>query len=557
MSKACKGTKADMMRKAMEHCLGEMHESIYAFFKQIMDGNYDLIVVVSRRCYVLFQMFALIEGWSFENICTDLGLYANREKLKSCSSVIVVDDIGYSGRSIRKVLRQVRRYISHNCKVMGVLYAVSRSSADKILCSKKLPIGEEIKCRFQLTSRKCHEVSVRLVSAILKAGMPYTVFVYPFWGKRKKSIESDYALIPSPNKMNLFEDYKWKTLYLNLEGIEKVSGIQRISEYSCVRVYKEPQGEKIEYFLPFMFLKSVKADKVDNWCRHVAKMFVELDREELAKEIEAALNEKEETRKDAIEYVACILSCFCSKAIAEILNLSEYLEAQKEGIRSSLGGSFSDVACDALEACDEIFSISFLDKLSDAIGNADIFYQENEKKCGIGAEGIKNFVLEKCMELNAYETTYAIFEWLKSNESDQCFEKANSKVVYLDDIVYVLKEIRNFKLEDIYLAQIECWDIGVATYRIYYDPQKGIVGVCSSGEMSAVIPTLKYQEIIKEYFREMLEVDYAEENDDKQREILKAVLKKANIEKKYTEKEIAEFKEIVKERNGSLYGMLI
>lgn len=78
----------------------------------------------------------------------------------------------------------------------------------------------------------------------------------------------------------------------------------------------------------------MKADKVDDWCRHVAKVFVELDGEELAKEIEDALNEKEETRKEVIEYVACILSCFYSKAIAEILNLLEYLEMQKEGIRS-------------------------------------------------------------------------------------------------------------------------------------------------------------------------------------------------------------------------------
>lgn len=537
--------KINIMRKAAEHCLADSYVSIRAFFKKIVEENNDMTVFVSRRCYLLFMMFAMIEGWSLDGICTDLGIYTNRKKLNGCNNVIVVDDIGYSGGSIRRVLQQVRRYTSKSCNILGVLYAVNRSSSDNILSIRKRSRGEDIKCRCQLTDRKCYEISVRFVSAILEAGMPYTVFLYPVWGKIRDSIDREYTLTPSANKMNLFKGYKWNTFYLNLEKVEKVSCINNISEYSCVRVYREPGNGKMEYYLPFIILKSVKADRVDDWCRFVVGVFNELGKTKLAGEIKTALDERKENKKDAMEYAAYIVSCFCSKAIEEALNLSKYLEVQKEGIDKSLKGSFSSEVYDALEACDAEFAELFLSKISEETGNA--FYEESRKEYGGAVENIKNFVLQECMEKDAYETTYAIFEWLKKSY----------KTAYLDDMVLGLKETERFNLDDIYMAQIECWDMGIANYRLTFDPKCGIAGICSPGEMSAVIPVLKYQELIREYFRRMLEVDFEEENAEKQRENLEAVIRKASAEGKYTEKDIAEFREIVKKRNGSLYGMLI
>lgn len=557
MSTEHESIKVNGIRKAVESCLEDSSVSLHDFFKQIVEGDYDLIVFVSRRCYILFQMFAMIENWSYDNICTDLGIYMNRKKLMSCSSVIVVDDIGYTGNSIRKVLRQIRGYVPKSCKVIAALYAVNRGTADKVLNAGKFFGKEQIKCRFQFTSRKCFEISVQFVAAILAAGVPYTTFVYPIWGKVSRQINNDYTLLPSKNKMNLFKRYKWKTSYLNLEDVEKVSYISSISDCSCVRIYKDCQSKEIEYFLPFIFLKGVKADKVDVWSKCIAKIFSDLGREELAQEIEEAINEGKKNRKDALEYIACIVVCLCTKALSEVLDLSQYLRIQEEGIYEGLKGSFSSTVLSTLKTCDTEFASLFLGRLSDEAGDGDGYYQEDKEHRGTETEYIKKYVLENCMELDVYETTYEIFKWLKSNKSDQYFGRTESKAIYVDDMVSVLKEVRGFNLKDIYLAQMECWDIGIATYRLVYDAQRGIVGRCSAGEMSAVVPALKYQELIRRYFTEKLKIDFWEDNDKKQNEILEIVLNNACEEGKYTEKELAEFREIVKERRGSLYGMLI
>lgn len=49
------------------------------------------------------------------------------------------------------------------------------------------------------------------------------------------------------------------------------------------------------------------------------------------------------------------------------------------------------------------------------------------------------------------------------------------------------------------LAQIECWDIGIATYRLHYDWQNGLADICSAGEISSVINQIKYQKLIKKF----------------------------------------------------------
>lgn len=545
------------LKKEMEHNLGNDYKSLYEYFQKIVNGKYDFMVFISRRCYILFQMFAIIAGWNFDNVCTDLGIFAHRERLKASRRIIVADDIGYTGRSMQNVLKRISMYVPVQCVITAVVFAVNRKWADEIFSRKRgLLRRVNVKCRFQLTNHQCQDLSIRLVAAILDSGIPYTTFVYPILGKKKKDIDKDYKITAFRTEKGLFEKHKWETHYLDIgDNDQDLKWTHRLGKYTCIRIYRDPHGEEGELFLPFIFLKDIKKDKVNAWYEGVADTFAEMQCAEAAEELRKALSVHKKWQENAGEYLTSVMSCFCSKALAEILDLSQYVSVQKEEAGKFLKGSFSSTILQLLEACDADFAIRFFDNLFAKMENCEEYFCDDTDREGIVVDKLTEYVTGHCKDMDVYETTYSIYEWLKSDGSNVVFKDQPTKAICVEDIVYVLKKV-SFAERDIYLAQIECWDIGVATYRLCYDKERGIAAKCSAGEMSAVIPMLKYQDLIREYFREKFALELEGDNSV-DRNILAGVMQKAMDDKKYTEHEIDAFKSLVEERNGSLYGLLL
>ena len=252
------GNMEDVISVSVHNNLGKEVERLSDFFEKIIKGNYDCIVIISRRCYVIFQMFAILYDWDFDNIITDLGIYANKKKLATCNNIIVVDDIGYTGNSMKRVLKRIKKYIPIQCKINAWIYAIDKRYAKQVLNIKLNTFTKiDIKCRCQLMDVQCHELSINLISAILEAGMPYTTFVYPIWGGVEQDISNVYQLSQSKNEDQRFIKYKWQTQYLNIERNVNIQWVKNISKYSCVRIYKSLRNDNLECFLPFLFLKEI------------------------------------------------------------------------------------------------------------------------------------------------------------------------------------------------------------------------------------------------------------------------------------------------------------
>lgn len=547
----------DLVSLSMHDNLEKEFERLSSFFKNIMTENYDCIVIISRRCYVVFLMFTILYDWNFDNIITDLGIYANRKKLETSNKIIVVDDIGYSGNSIKRVLKRIKKYVPMRCKINACLYAVKKSNAKKILniwlnIIKKI----NLKCRCQLIDVQCHELSINLVSAILEAGMPYTTFVYPIWGETVQDIGKDYQLLKIRNKDQRFNLHKWETQYLNIEKNINKHWVSDISKYSCVRIYRTLGDKNLECFLPFLFLKEIKDCNLDVWFTNMADSFRILGENEIAEEIEEALKAKTKWKKDAVEYLACMFSCFCSKASAEILNLKKYLNSSNVQIENSFRGSFSPNVINLLKKCDSDFADRFFDVFSPRVSRLDIFSSNKLEKINKPFQGLKKYVLQNYKNMDVFEMTRSIFKWLKSHDSDFAFNRHERKALRLDDIVYILKEVADYDIESIYLAQIECWDVGIATYRFSYERGNGLVVKCIAGEISSVLTILKYKHLVRCFFDKVYE-NQLNSNAKTQNDILADVYQTAIDEKQYTEQEIEEFKSILKDRNGSIYSLLI
>ena len=197
----------------------------------------------------------------------------------------------------------------------------------------------------------------------------------------------------------------------------------------------------------------------------------------------------------------------------------------------------------------------FFDDFFKRIEKLDEVFLDNTERADKCFLKLKEYVLQNHKDMNVYEMTRSIFKWLKSNDSNSAFSKHETKALRLDDIVYILKEVGDYDDESIYLAQIECWDIGIATYRFTYE-QEGIIAKCYAGEMSSVLTILKYKDLVRQFFDEVYE-NQLNDNEKTQNDILLELYQSVINEKRYTAQEIEEFKRIIEDRNGSMYGLLV
>lgn len=540
---------------AVNKNLGENNVLISKFFEHIFSEGFDCIIFVSRRCYIIYLIFAIIEKWEHKKVfvCTDLGVFANRNKLLNCKKIAIVDDVGYTGASVRNILRKIKKYVSHKCEIVAIMYALNKRNASQII--RKGAFGSKrsnIKSRFWLTELQCKQLSIRLVNTILESGMPYTTFVYPLMGKLANDIDNIFIIHDS----SVSSERKWKTQYLNILDTEENKRILSIGDYGLIRAYKNKKDLQMVTFLPFIFLKSIRADKIDVWYCKIAQTFLKMDSPEFAKEIYDALATKEKWKPDAIVYLACFFSCFCSKALAELCELRQYLEEYNKSAERTFEGSFSVEALKVIQKCDKKYAIEFFDELfKDKKSICDIF-NNTVKRDEKLLRALKKYINDQCSDKNTYETTSMIYSWLKGKDSDKFFEKGDVKAVYLDDLIYVMKAFEQYKEEDIFLAQIECWDLGIATYRFYFDKRKGLLAKCTAGEMSATVEMVKYQYIIREFFNKRYCFEEPYVNMERS-VLLNSIMEEALKEGKYTESEMANFRKIIDERNGSLFGLLI
>lgn len=538
----------ELIKKECHAILRDEYDNIKNYFSSVIAQKCDCIVFISRRCYVLFLMFSIIEGLSCAAACTDLGIFYKRDKLKNCKRVIVIDDIGFTGTSMKGVLKKVKRYVPFYCKISASVFAVNISNLAPI-SDMRIGLFRKIKVRYycQLTERQCQSLSTKLVSAILASGIPYTTFVYPIWGTMVNE-KPDYKITEFNNNNTLLAEHKWITSYiLNLNS----DWGKKLSSFQCVRIYKK---DTHICYLPFLFMRDIKVDKIDLFYNAVAATFENLGKETIAKEILQALSETNKLKKDAIEYLSSMMSCFLSRALAVDLDIPKYIDVQLELDRLILMGSFLDEFYSFINDFDKEFLNDFFNKFLEQIGDLDKCLPDNNSHIYIYYDKLLSFVIDNKSRYDEFDMMCAIFEWMK-NEGLRNVDKSSAiQTILINELVSILKST-GYDEEKIYLAQIECWDRGVATYRFSYYDQIGIVANCGVGEMSSNISALKYQTLVRRFFNEEIMAGEIL-SEEKGKIVLKQICDAATTNQEYTKEDIEQFEKMLNEQQYSLYSLL-
>lgn len=257
--------------KAREVLGNQYAESVIIFFENLMSSDFDYIVLLSRRCFVLYRIFSRLlgEGIDLERgpkVITDkaIALLPQKKELQS-KNCLIVDDILIHGRAVSRVYKALRGLFSQLR-----VYVCGKS----IDCYQGLP--EDIAA--ELIAHTCSErvetaaswkiLSERLVSLIHIYDEPYTSFLMsmrtygcsgvarfvrsleygvPGWEMHRCYHDQDEAVDP----MILFEG--------QLPGF-----FSKYCDQACVRIYCRP-GTGSLCITPTAFPKTIPARLLDNF----------------------------------------------------------------------------------------------------------------------------------------------------------------------------------------------------------------------------------------------------------------------------------------------------
>lgn len=288
-------------------------EGIYSYFNDILEKQYNFVVLMSRRCLVLFQLF--IYFYIFDNkkipcksvLLSDKAIPYYFKQFKENNRIAVVDDIIVHGRTVCSIYEIIKEVCS-NVDIDFYGYA-SDQDLDCLLkeVSKKLNVS------YVASTREWRKLSNNIVSSILVSNIPYTSFVTAFFqyddASKWSFLENnnDFRLIR--NSENIQTDVGIDSYCLYEKNWNKPEIISLLSLGECIRIYWNAYTKKLTV-IPYVFIRSLTADDAEKAIEYVCDLLPDE-----YSNIKSLLNTKITTpicRKALEEYKMRILTCYLS-----------------------------------------------------------------------------------------------------------------------------------------------------------------------------------------------------------------------------------------------------
>ena len=226
-------------------------------FKKISDEKYKYVVLLTRRCLILADMYiraGVIKDR--ETFISDYAVCMILDELKDDDRICIVDDILIHGRKVSNI---------YNLLINS---EVSPENIDVYVCIKNEDSGnvdpkiKNIKAEREACASMWRDCSNRIVESILRTETPYVSCV----GYLETSMEhskinnaflSDYY--EQSNETLAIENIRMEIAYWNNKDSNIL--LNQISSLSCMRKYTYPSGKVI--FVPYVFLKNFGLNNID------------------------------------------------------------------------------------------------------------------------------------------------------------------------------------------------------------------------------------------------------------------------------------------------------
>lgn len=483
------------MRNNLSMHLLRDYEYLKDYFEAFRDDAADYIIFISRRCYILYQMFAFVFEWNNEKVISDKGMWCKREALSKAKRVIIADDIMFSGVAVQRILKKLDAYLETECERNIAIFCRYNDGPNAI---NNYPV----KSYSVRTKRDCRKLTNRLVKSIQANGIPYAVFVYPIYGLQRMYEDDFLKNIQRVDNENIFDlqEDEWESeIYFNF--IDEIKVLKAsICDEVCLRVYRK-DDQKLICMIPFAFLSNIKKEFIIQFFTLIQECFRNSGGISLANEIAAALK----TREIALEsekytYLTSMLACSLSRVIGLLFGMENkmYEQTVKEVSDSIIRGSFSDEVVNELNDMNREFAVAFIRELDKQSMKLQEYVQKEQDSEIHPNPCYEEIVKSTRADKKCGDVLIDIFGKLREKYDNE--EIGATKYIFCNEIMSLLKV--KYSTEEIYAAEIKVWDQGIATYDFYYD-DLGVRSRCGIGERSQLIFSLKYQSVLQIFFEQL------------------------------------------------------
>lgn len=462
--------------------LGEYYEDLKAFFKKwIQDNEHEYKVFMSRRCFVLYQLFRIIlmeEGDNIDSnsriIITDKGIVHHEDGLREAKRILLVDDVLVYGRTLNSMYDKLKK-LSPRAQIDISVYI--KNSGD--LCVEE-EVFNNIWFRFEEETNVWREFSDRIVYCIYAANMSYTAFVNSYYKKAEQgeadAIEDRFSALKCYDVTNRFQQkYGLSARVYFPESMERYPLLQAICRKCCVRVYYSSKCNKL-LMIPYVFLKDIRMEFLDNLYNRFAELLPEFRDDFLIK--------SDISIKDEAAYKARLLTCVFSFMYGILLmnelgvNIGEWLDD-----RDTVQKSFHD------GVAEKLFGLS-VERIKKVISECVVpeAFCEDAIQTWHEKEGIDKFELEASLK----QSLHAYFRM--EGDADEKRAKARLEKLPGSTVGAILRFFNEQGNEDeIYACLINTWDSGCASldWSVSEDEQY-LAGINTEGEQN-------FRQIIEKY----------------------------------------------------------
>lgn len=462
------------VRERVEEILQNDFDGLYDYFLSAIEKNYTYIILMSRRCMVLFQLFLffiVLDETEIEIksiILSDKAIPWYRKKIKSEDTVLIIDDVIVHGRA----LSMLHSLLEHQCKIENSEIWGYVSSEDLECFPERL--RKRLTVFYEASRKEWRNLSNRLVSSIFAANVPYTSFVTAFYQYGdstwldKLFENTNWKMYPMTNVSQKEENLQAEMYFEN--SWDRPGLFKSLSIDECIRVYKNPTINKVTV-IPYVFVRNMGKEDLQNIFTTIGILLPEkyccLKNVFLSGEnaFENPVNEYK------MRVLTCILSNIYWKSVKQRYQIDStelnILYTDKDTLELSFGS----------EITEEISSIS-LSEIEKILNYQPTVFCNTEED-----EQLKQVLEKHVNESETWKDGYFYEAWSidedlakqckkrKQGLSIECFIEKCKAVT--DDIREILKEL------------VGKWDSGVAAANYVIASEGSFVGcMITSGEQS-------------------------------------------------------------------------
>lgn len=460
--------------KKVEGILKEDFDGLYAYFTKIFKEECDYIILMSRRCQVLYQLFEMISEYDGRAMYTkglilsDKALPFYWDRIKDGSKIAIVDDIIVHGRTISEIYDVVSN-LGKNIDVRLFGY-MAEQEIDCISDEAR----ERLTVSYSASTNEWRKLSGKIVDCIQVSNVPYTSFVNSFFQYRADAIlskikeKTDLLKIEMTNGVQNAQ--KQCAYFVYEQNWEKPSILSSLSLGECIRVYWNEQTEKLTA-IPYVFIRSMRVGEADKVFRAVAQALPEgfanikkmFAKESRVEKLDQSLKEYK------MRLLTCILSNYYWDVFCDRYDLSKPEASDMNTLRESFGESVVEELCSIQrDNIDELLRLSFLFEQDSA---ADLSETESllEETAQVQKSGwIRRFFFKT---------------WLNDEKRAE-EKKERAQGITVDYLLKVAANIGNEAHETL-ARLVNNWDIGIVTANFSLDRKRNIIGCCNTpGEQS-------------------------------------------------------------------------